>query len=423
MMNTAAFIRQIPTLAWVIMLTVLCGGLFSNLIGNLTPELSASLNLTPKHIGWLVFIGSTGSAVGAFLGGDIVARVRAQRLIRGYLLGIMGAVLGLVLSTHFVGLSIAFFVYEVMLTALLTLAHTLIGQMDLISTVRARVLALLDVGWSVGASIAPIWVMILLLVFNSWRVPYIAFILLIVLLFVVYQRSSIQAAILAIGLAVAARSADRSSGGMTSHSDGVEHARRDTYLDLMRAPEMIWAWVAAILIGYVEWGHTYWFVHYAHTGRTIDLNTARWALLAFTVGMVVVRTWQSFIHSALSFEQRLLRLGWLGFGMFAFIALTPDSASATYLVVINFFAGVGIGVVFPILLNHLIDLSPHNTAKLSALLMFAVIIGAQLAGLVVGYTAQWLDIRWAYASIALAMLGFSLSLLRLFAAHRVHAAF
>ena len=161
-MNTREFIRQVPILAWLIMFSILCAGIFGNLLGSLTTEISADLTLTPKHIGWLVFWGNVGSAIGAFLGGDLVHRVSARHLLMTYLLGMLVAIGIMVASTGFAMLISGFILYEVMVIAMATLGHTLIGKMQLVSSIRARVLALLDVGWSIGASIAPIWVIVLL---------------------------------------------------------------------------------------------------------------------------------------------------------------------------------------------------------------------------------------------------------------------
>lgn len=410
-MNTRDFIKQIPPLAWVIMLTVLCAGIFGNLLGNLTSELSDDLHLSAKHIGWLVFIGSSGSALGAFLGGDIAYRVRPLILVYVYLAGMLASIMLLVSSTQFTTLAIGFLCYEIMLTALLTLSHTMIGQMDLTSAIRARMLALLDVGWSVGASIAPIWVVFLLRGYPSWRFPYALFILLVVALIAAYSRKIIRTSIDSIHL------------HRQPSTDEPSIQASHTYWQLITSRWTIWAWVAAILIGYVEWGHTYWFVNYAHQGRDISLDNARWGLLAFTAGMVLARAWQTFIHSHLSTEQRLVRLSIVGCVMFALIAWFPNPTLMPYVLGTNFLAGVGIGIVFPILLNHLIDFAPHDTAKFSALLMLGILMGAQLAGLIIGNITEHSSINWGYATIALAMFGFTFATLKLFAVHKQHPSF
>jgi MFS family permease len=141
-------------------------------------------------------------------------------------------------------------------------------------------------------------------------------------------------------------------------------------------------------------------------------------LVGFTLGMVLVRSWQAFIHSELTIEQRLIRLSLVGCVAFVLIAFFPNSATLPYMFVTNFFAGVGIGVVFPILLNHLIDFAPHDTAKFSALLMFCIIIGAQSAGLVVGYVSELLGVSIGYMTIAFAMIGFYISIMQLFRIHK-----
>ena len=66
----------------------------------------------------------------------------------------------------------------------------------------------------------------------------------------------------------------------------------------------------------------------------------------------------------------------------------------------------------------MIDFAPHDTAKFSALLMFSIIIGSQLAGLVIGYVSEHLGIGVGYMTIAFAMLGFFIATMRLFSIHR-----
>ena len=408
-MNTRDFVRQVPLLSWLIMLTVLCVGMFGNLLGSLTTEISASLTLTPKDIGWLIFFGNAGSAIGAFIGGDMAYRVQARYLISFYLLGMMAAIVLMVFSVNFTMLTAGFMFYEIMVVGMLTLGHTLIGQLKLVSSIRARVLALLDVGWSIGASMAPIWVIFFLKFYPSWRLPYGMFLLLVLMLMLAYHQPIIRRAIEQLGTPTHA--AEQMPSGLSER-------KSHNYMQLIFAPWAIWAWIAGILIGYVEWGHTYWFVNYVHSGRDITLDQARYGLVGFTLGMVVARAWQAFIHSELRAEQRLNRLSLIGCVAFLLLAFLPNASSLWYLLMINFFGGIGIGIVFPILLNHLIDFSPYDTPKFSALLMLSIVLGAQLAGLVVGYIAEHLGIEMGYMSVAIAMIGFYIALMKLFSVHR-----
>ena len=418
-MKTRDFIRQTPTLAWLIMFSILCAGIFGNLLGSLTTEISSDLHLTPKHIGWLIFWGNVGSAIGAFLGGDLVYRIRPRYLVLFYLSGMIVAIGVMLMSYSFLTLICGFVLYEVMVIAMATLGHTLIGHMQLVSSIRARVLALLDVGWSIGASVAPIWVIVLLHAYPSWRMPYAVFTILVLVMIVAYSRATIRHAIDQLSSFIQPhKGAESENSTNQPHEENTHTAHPHSYWQLMFAPWAIWAWIAAILIGYVEWGHSYWFVNYAHAGREIALDQARFGLFGFTLGMVLVRGWQAFIHSELTIEQRMVRLGVIGCEAFVLLAFLPMSASLPYFALVNFFAGVGIGVVFPILLNHLIDFAPHDTAKFSALLMFSIIIGAQLAGLVIGYVSEHLGVNIGYMTIAFAMLGFFIATMQLFHIHR-----
>ncbi len=410
-MNTRAFITQTPKLAWLIAFSVLCGGIFGNLLGSLTTEISGELHLSTRQIGWLIFWGNAGSAVGAFIGGDIAHRFRPHTLIVLYL-SIMGIAVGLLASSHsFLTLNLSFILYEVVVVGLFTLSHTLIGHMDMASSIRARVLAVLDVGWSIGASIAPLWVIAFLHFYPSWRLPYAAFILLLVGLIAAYTRPRFRQAVDQLS--------HFSHASSESETEEKTAAARHSYRQLLTAPWAVWAWIAAVLIGYVEWGHSYWFVNYAHTGHHIPLDQARVGLVGFTLGMVLVRGWQAFIHSTLSIEQRMLCLGLIGCAAYILLAWMPSDNLLVFFPA-NLLAGIGIGVTFPILLNHLIDFSPKNTAKFSALLMFSIILGAQLAGIVIGYTSEHWGIQTAYGSIALAMLGFFAAAIRLFHIHKQH---
>jgi MFS family permease len=73
----------------------------------------------------------------------------------------------------------------------------------------------------------------------------------------------------------------------------------------------------------------------------------------------------------------------------------------------NCMFGLGIGVVFPILLATMIDAAPGQTSRLSALLMIGFSVGAQLAGLLVGSLSDVVGLRWAYACMLVVVLAFT----------------
>ena len=411
-MKTQDFIRQVPFLAWVLMLATLAFGLFGNFLGSLTPELSSDLNLSPKDIGYLMMAVSMGGVVGAFLGGDIAHRFRAAPLILTYFAVIALSVMGIVFAPSFFWICVCYFVYSVTSTAIFTLAHSIMTMLNLGSELRPRLLALIDVGFSVGATLSPLWVTLFLVAFGEWRAPIaLFFIPLCVIVLLLTRRQSF------VTLANLTHPSDALDPQVSANTEVVVAAQKNSfsYVDLICAPWAKWAWICGVLIGFVEWGQTYWFVIYASTDRGLTANVARAALAAFTGGMLSIRIWQAFFHSRLSSEQRLKWLGVLGSVMFVVLALMPWQMDAWLVYAVNYLGGVGIGVVFPLLLSQLIDRVPESTSKLSALLMLMILLGLQCAGVVVGFLSTHVSVRVGYAMIALAMVAFTVGVWRLFA--------
>ncbi|TDR31265.1 MFS transporter [Hydromonas duriensis] len=402
-MNTQQFIRQVPFLAWVLMLATLSFGLFANILGSLTPEISQDMQLSPQDIGHLMMVFSCGGAIGAFLGGDFAHRFRTVPLLLIYFALIFLSVFGIVLAPSFKWLSLSFLLYAITCTAVFTVVHSIVTMLRLGDDLRPRLIALIDVGFSVGATMSPFWSSAFLNVLDDWRAPYAFF--LVLLLGVLLLMSRPQSLNVLASL---------SNIHATEPHPSNLNPTKSSYLKLLTAPWARWAWLCGILIGFVEWGQTYWFVIYASNDRGLDADVARVGLAAFTGGMLSARIWQAFIHSRWSSEQRLKRLSVLGCVMFVLLALMPRLMPAIPVYGANFLAGVGIGVVFPLLLNHLIQREPANTSKFSALLMMMILFGLQLAGLVIGYLSTIFNVHLGYSVLAVAMLAFTFGVWRMF---------
>ncbi|MDP2093032.1 MAG: hypothetical protein Q8K50_03955, partial [Hydrogenophaga sp.] len=123
-------------------------------------------------------------------------------------------------------------------------------------------------------------------------------------------------------------------------------------------------------------------------------------------GMVVGRVWQAFGHSRWSLEQKILRLGTLASVALAAMWYTPAGAPFGWLALCNFAAGLGVSVAFPILLGSALRGFPQEAPRLSALLMIAFTVGAQLAALLMGELAETQGLRVAYATLVLAAVAF-----------------
>ena len=395
-MKTRDFIRQTPYIAWALMFATLCWGLFSNFYGSLTPNIASDLDLTPQNLGFLIMIMSAGGAVGAFLGGDIAQRFPPRNLLLVYLVLVALSIALIVLPTRFGWICVGYCLYAATSTAIMTVSHSMLAHLKLADGMRARLLALLDVGFSVGATLSPLWVALLLMWQQEWRLPYVAFLLPLLMIVISLLQGRARTDFAQIGSDTAATQTSTTTTIIQS-----------SYWELIQAPWARWTWLCGILIGYVEWGNAYWFVNYATNGRAIDINHARIGLAAFTGGMMLIRIWQAFYHSSWTSEQRMKRLSLLGAAMFVVLAALPNQAHLALIGIAGFLAGLGIGIIFPMLLNHLIEQVPQDASKCSALIMLCIILGSQLGGLIIGFLATHLGIFAGYATITLAMAGFT----------------
>lgn len=406
-MKSQDFIRQTPYIAWALMFSTLCWGLFSNFYGSLTPEISRALDLTPQNLGVLIMVMSAGGALGAFLGGDIAQRFAPAPLLMVYLGLVAVSVLMIISTNDFIWVCVGYGLYSATSTAVLTVSHSMLAHLRLSDGMRPRLLALLDVGFSVGATISPLWVVLLLMWNHDWRLPYAMFALPLLVIVGSFLHRKARADFAQIVTDTAANQNESQDVGTNQSS----------YLALITAPWARWTWLCGILIGYAEWGNAYWFVNYATNGREIDVNHARVGLAAFTGGMLLIRIWQAFYHSRWTHEQRMKRLSIIGTAMFVVLLALPNHAHVLFVGIVSFMAGLGIGVVFPLLLNHLIEQAPQDASKCSALLMLCIILGSQFGGLIIGFLATHIAIFAGYATISLAMVGFTYGIWRIYQTH------
>ena len=178
------------------------------------------------------------------------------------------------------------------------------------------------------------------------------------------------------------------------------------YLGLLRQPVVRWVVLAGICAGLCEWGQYFWFVSYAHETLGVDEQSARLVLGFLMAGMVTGRIWQAFFPSRFSMDQKIQGLGVLaGVSLWA-LWLTPAGAPLAWLALCNFGAGLGVSVAFPILLGIALRAFAHDAPRLSALLMIAIALGSQVAGVLMGGLAQWMGLRVAYGTLALGSAAF-----------------
>lgn len=387
-------LARLPYVAWVILYCALTWGIFGALLGAVTPNLRAQMGVSFQQMGWLMAIWSAGGAVGSLLGGAIAKRFPPRRLLRLYTFAVVLALGGVLLAPGFGWL--AFFLVTIAMfeTALFTVGHGLLAELSDEPEQRARIISLVDVGYSLGTVASPLLAAAVLAAHPDWRGPYAVFgVMALVLLVLTLQRRHLRE--------VAFRThAEPASAGEAPR------APLD-YVGLLRQPVVRWVLFAGVSSGLCEWGQYFWFVSFATEALGEHEQTARLALGFLMAGMVTGRVWQAFVHSRWSMEQKIQRLGALAALAVTAVWLTPGDAPFAWLALCNFLTGLGVSVGFPILLGIALRSFPQEAPRLSALLMIAFTVGAQIAALLMGELAEQFGLRVAYAVLVVAALAFS----------------
>jgi len=168
-LNTRHFIRQTPYLAWVMLYCAVTAGMFGVMLGLVTPNLRAQWQLSYQDMGLLMTLSSAGGVVGSLLGGHIAKRFGARRLFLAYAGFTLTMLVGLANAPTFGVLVACFALTAVTESALFTLGHGVLANMSTDSETRTRFIGLVDVGFSLGTLVAPLWVAGWFAVDPAWR--------------------------------------------------------------------------------------------------------------------------------------------------------------------------------------------------------------------------------------------------------------
>ncbi|WP_066256458.1 MFS transporter [Hydrogenophaga flava] len=386
-------LRGLPYVAWIILYCALTWGIFGALLGAVTPNLRAQMGVSFQQMGWLMAIWSAGGAVGSLLGGAIAKRFPPRRLLRAYTAAVVVALAGVLLAPSFGWLAFFMVTIATFETALFTVGHGLLAELSDEPEQRARIISLVDVGYSLGTMFSPLMAAAVLAANPNWRGPYVVFgFMALVMLLMTLQRRYLRS--------VAFRS-DHAHAEAT----GQVHQPLD-YGGLLRQPLVRWVLFAGVCSGLCEWGQYFWFVSFATEALGESDQVARMALGFLMAGMVTGRVWQAFVHSRWSMEQKIQGLGALAALAVTGVWLSPADAPFVWLALCNYLTGLGVSVGFPILLGIALRGFPQEAPRLSALLMISFTVGAQIAALLMGELAEHFGLRAAYAVLVVAALSF-----------------
>lgn len=378
-------LRRLPFVAWVIFYCAVLWGIFGALLGAVTPNLREQMGFSFDQVGWLMALWTSGGAVGSLLGGAIAKRFLPRRLLRAYASAVVLALVGVLLAPGFVSLAVCMVLIAVFETALFTLGHGLLSEVSDDPEERTRIISLVDVSYSMGTILSPLVVSAVLLFTPWWRAPYAVFGVLAISLWVLtMQKHRLQSA------AFRQYETLKTPDSLPS-----------SYLQLLRHPLIARVCTAGFFSGFVEWGQYFWFVSYASLGLGMGDQTARLALGFLMIGMTVGRLWQAFVPSRWSMSQKLQGLSVLSALALTGMTLLPQEAGFASLSVLNFLAGLGVSVGFPVLLGSALQGFPAQAPRLSAMLMITFTVGSQMAALMLGYLAENWSLRAVYGMLAL----------------------
>ncbi len=420
-MNSAfsflAPLRNLPFVGWLFLYCALLWGTFGALLGAVTPNLRAQMGVSFQEVGWLMAVWSGGGVIGSLLGGAVAKRWAPRKLLLVYTVLVVASLAGVLLASTFFWLAVFMVSIATFETALFTLGHGLLAEISDDPEQRTRIIGLIDVAYSLGTMISPLLVTASLGLSASWRAPYAVFgVLLLGMLYMSLQTRRLSAVqFRASGRPAAApdrvvtQAADVDPALAPAQVEVLPQADDESahgYLGLLRQPVVRWMVLAGICAGLCEWGQYFWFVSYAHETLGVEEQSARLVLGFLMAGMVTGRIWQAFFPSRFSMDQKIQGLGVLAVVSLWALWLTPAGSPLAWLALCNFGAGLGVSVAFPILLGIALRAFAHDAPRLSALLMIAIALGSQVAGVLMGGLAQWMGLRVAYGTLALGSAAF-----------------
>ena len=410
-------LRSLPFVGWLFLYCALLWGTFGALLGAVTPNLRAQMGVSFQEVGWLMAVWSGGGVIGSLLGGAVAKRWAPRKLLLVYTVLVVASLAGVLLASTFFWLAVFMVSIATFETALFTLGHGLLAEISDDPEQRTRVIGLIDVAYSLGTMISPLLVTASLGLSASWRAPYAVFgVLLLGMLYMSLQTRRLSAVqFRASGRPAAApdrvvtQGPDIDPASAPAQVEVLPQTDEESahgYLGLLRQPVVRWMVLAGICAGLCEWGQYFWFVSFAHEALGVEEQSARLVLGFLMAGMVTGRIWQAFFPSRFSMDQKIQGLGVLAAASLWALWFTPAGSPLAWLALCNFGAGLGVSVAFPILLGIALRAFAHDAPRLSALLMIAIALGSQVAGVLMGGLAQWTGLRVAYGTLALGSAAF-----------------
>ncbi|WP_433937110.1 sugar MFS transporter [Sorangium cellulosum] len=366
-------------------------GLLSTVIGVTIPNIKQEFDISNEQAGLIFVYWSVGTLLGSYIGGRVYHAARTKTLFTATAITSIVCLVLLYGEQDLLRYKLYIFLVSLSGSVFFTAGHATAAHVSISN--RASTLSFMDFAVSLGNLSTPFLVNYLVSsdgwVRNDWR---LVFVIATALLVVV------------VGLS------------LTTNLDALDAVRstaagRIDHLSALAHPMVLVLMMASLFLHATEWGHSVWFVTYAHEVVGLSPEQARETFSLFLIGMAASRllaSWLTWLFRPMTLMAALIAI--------ATVAAVSISDYQDYyaLRVLNFMFGFGIGALFPLLLGLSMDRAPAQAQLLSSAGLMAGTLGAKGASYTIGLFADQSSLGESYRYVSwttIALLGSVLTFL------------
>ncbi|WP_437961045.1 MFS transporter [Sorangium sp. So ce119] len=366
-------------------------GLLSTVIGVTIPNIKQEFDISNEQAGLIFVYWSVGTLLGSYIGGRVYHAARTKTLFTATAVTSIVCLVLLYGEQDLLRYKLYIFLVSLSGSVFFTAGHATAAHVSISN--RASTLSFMDFAVSLGNLSTPFLVNYLVSsdgwVRNDWRLVFVVATALLVVV---------------VGLS------------LTTNLDALDAVRSTAagkidHLSVLAHPMVLVLMMASLFLHATEWGHSVWFVTYAHEIVGLSPEEARETFSLFLIGMASSRllaSWLTWLFRPMTLMAALIAI--------ATVAAVSISGYQDYyaLRVLNFMFGFGIGALFPLLLGLSMDRAPAQAQLLSSAGLMAGTLGAKGASYTIGLFADQSSLGESYRYVSwatIALLGSVLTFL------------
>ncbi|WP_437693506.1 MFS transporter [Sorangium sp. So ce176] len=366
-------------------------GLLSTVIGVTIPNIKQEFDISNEQAGLIFVYWSVGTLLGSYIGGRVYHAARTKTLFTATAVTSIVCLVLLYGEQDLLRYKLYIFLVSLSGSIFFTAGHATAAHVSISN--RASTLSFMDFAVSLGNLSTPFLVNYFVSsdgwVRDDWRMVFVVATGLLVVV---------------VGLT------------LTTNLDALDAVRSTAagkidHLSALAHPMVLVLMMASLFLHATEWGHSVWFVTYAHEVVGLSPEEARETFSLFLIGMASSRllaSWLTWLFRPMTLMAALIAI--------ATVAAVSISNYQDYyaLRVLNFMFGFGIGALFPLLLGLSMDRAPAQAQLLSSVGLMAGTLGAKGASYTIGLFADQSSLGESYRYVSwatIALLGSVLTFL------------